>query len=192
MKMQNGQFNVYGNQLKKSHSNKVLKRQNWFIKKFDYDPNEEYSLSLKDNEYLGPIFGLKDIVRDVQGDEVINDNAVICSTVRMGFGHYRIAMAGVSCAKAMGFTPYWLDLLAIPGITTEVINYCNNNYSYFSRLSQRSNFFNKYIWEAVTTGEPTLPILSWFLNTWIVGWPWRFLKTNVKDYKMSELFKKFA
>jgi hypothetical protein len=41
----------------------------------------------------------------------------------------------------------------------------------------------------VTTGEPTLPILSTFLNTWIPGWPWRFLKTNVKDYKMSELFR---
>ena len=50
---------------------------------------------------------------------------MICSTIRMGFGHYRIAMAGVSCARAMGFTPYWLDLLAIPGITTDVINWCN-------------------------------------------------------------------
>ena len=42
----------------------------------------------------------------------------------MGFGHYRIAMAGVSAARAMGFTPYWLDLLAIPGITTDIIGYC--------------------------------------------------------------------
>jgi hypothetical protein len=189
MKMENDRFEVYGNPIKKSHSKKVVRRQNWFIKKFDYDPDEKFTLSLEDNEYLGPIFGLKDIVRHGQGDEVLNDKAVICSTVRMGFGHYRIAMAGVSCAKAMGFTPYWLDLLAIPGITTDIINYCNNNYSYFSRLSQKSKFFNKYVWEAVTTGEPTLPILSWLLNTWIVGWPWRFLKTNVKDYKMSELFK---
>jgi hypothetical protein len=107
----------------------------------------------------------------------------------MGFGHYRIAMAGVSCARAMGFNPYWLDLLAIPGITTDVINRCNQNYSRLSRLSQSNPLFNKYIWEAVTTGEPTLPLLSSILNGWIVGWPWRFLKTNVKDYKMSELFK---
>jgi hypothetical protein len=28
----------------------------------------------------------------------------------------------------------------------------------------------------------------WLLNNIIEGWPWRFLKTNVKDYKMSELF----
>jgi len=160
-----------------------------FAEKFEYDPDEEYSLSLVDNEYLGPIFGLRDIVRHDRGDKIENENAVIVSTVRMGFGHYRIAMAGVSCARAMGFTPYWLDLLAIPGITTDVINYCNANYSFFSRLSQKSRLFNRFVWEPVTTGEPTLPILSTFLNSWIVGWPWRFLKTNVKDYKMSELFR---
>ena len=82
---------------------------------------------------------------------------MICSTIRMGFGHYRIAMAGASCARAMGFTPYWLDLLAIPGITTDVINWCNTWYSRWSRISQRSELFNKYVWESVTTGEPTLP-----------------------------------
>ena len=189
MKMQDGRFVVYGNALKRSHSKTVIRWQNMFIRKFNYDPDETYTLSLEENEYLGPIFGVKNIVRHDQGEEIEKENAVICSTIRMGFGHYRIAMAGVSCARAMGFTPYWLDLLAIPGITTDVINWCNQWYSRFSRLSQRSNLFNKYVWESLTTGEPTLPILSSFLNAWIVGWPWRFLKTNVKDYKMSELFK---
>ena len=189
MKMQDGRFVVYGNVLKRSHSKKAIKWQNMFIKKFNYDPDEAYALSLEEHEYLGPIFGVKNIVRHDRGERIDEANAVICSTIRMGFGHYRIAMAGVSCARAMGFTPYWLDLLAIPGITTDVINWCNQWYSRFSRLSQRSKLFNKYVWESVTTGEPTLPLLSSFLNTWIVGWPWRFLKTNVKDYKMSELFK---
>jgi hypothetical protein len=189
MKMEDGRFVVYGNAIDKSHSKKAIKWQNMFVRKFNYDPDEKYTLSLEENKYLGPIFGLKDIVRSDKGGKIEKENAVICSTIRMGFGHYRIAMAGVSCARAMGFTPYWLDLLAIPGITTDVINWCNQGYSRFSRLSQRSKLFNKYVWEPVTTGEPTLPILSSFLNTWIVGWPWRFLKTNVKDYKMSELFK---
>jgi len=188
MKMENNQFVVYGNKLNKSQSKKAIKWQNMLAKKFDYDPNEKYTLSLEDNQYLGSIFGLQDIVRGEHGAKIEEENTVICSTIRMGFGHYRIAMAGVSCARAMGFTPYWLDLLAIPGITTDVINWCNTWYSRFSRLSQRSTFFNKHVWEAVTTGEPTLPGLSTLLNTWIVGWPWRYLKTNVKDYKMSELF----
>jgi hypothetical protein len=189
MKMEDGRFVVYGNPLRRSHSKQVIKWQNMFVRKFDYDPDEKYTLSLEENEYLGPIFGVKNIVRHDQGQEIEKENAVICSTIRMGFGHYRIAMAGVSCARAMGFTPYWLDLLAIPGITTDVINWCNKWYSRFSRLSQRSHLFNKHVWESVTTGEPTLPVLSSSLNSWIVGWPWRFLKTNVKDYKMSELFK---
>ncbi|MEW5869397.1 MAG: hypothetical protein AB1894_08985 [Chloroflexota bacterium] len=189
MKMEDGRFVVYGNAIKKSHSQQAIKWQNFFVKKFNYDPDEEYVLSTEDNPYLGPIFGLKDIVRSGQGQAIQPEKAVVCSTIRMGFGHYRIAMAGVSCARAMGFQPYWLDLLAIPGITTDVINRCNTNYSFWSRMSQRSKLFNKYVWEPVTTGEPTLPVLSTLLNTWIAGWPWRFLKTNVKDYKMSELFR---
>jgi len=189
MKSENGKFVVYGNTLNKTDSSKATKWQNMLAKKFNYDPSEKYALSLTDNEYLGPIFGLKDIVRGDHGTPInADDHAVIVSTIRMGFGHYRIAMAGVSCARAMGFTPYWLDLLAIPGITTDVINWCNTWYSRFSRLSQKSRLFNKYVWEVVTTGEPALPGLSTILNNWIVGWPWRYLKTNVKDYKMSELF----
>jgi hypothetical protein len=190
MKMQDGRYALYGNPISKRQTKKTIRRQNMFIRKFSYDPDEKYLLSLEDNNYLGEEFGLKDILRHDRGEKIENNgDAVIISTIRMGFGHYRIAMAGASCAKAMGFTPYWLDLLAIPGITTDVINYCNTNYSWFSRLSQRSKWFNKHIWEAVTTGEPTLPILSSILNEWIIAWPWRFLKTNIKDYKMSELFR---
>jgi UDP-N-acetylglucosamine:LPS N-acetylglucosamine transferase len=189
MKLENGQFIVYGNKLKKNQSSQILRHQKWMQKKFHYDPDEKYVLSVMDNRYLGDIFGLKDILRTDQGEPLREENAIIVSTIRMGYGHYRIAMAGASAARAMGFTPYWLDLLAIPGVTTDVINYCNHNYSFFSRLSQRSAFFNKYIWESVTTGERTLPGLWTLLNNWIVAWPWRFLKTNVKDYAMSELFK---
>ncbi len=189
MKMDNGRFTVYGNAISKLQSQQSKSWQNMFIRMFHYDPNEKYTLSLEENPYLGPIFGVKNIVRGDTGERIVKENAVICSTIRMGFGHYRIAMAGASCARAMGFTPYWLDLLAIPGITADVINWCNTNYSRYSRLSQRSGLFNKYVWESLTTGEPSLPGLNAILNAWIVTWPWRFLKTNVKDYEMSELFK---
>ncbi len=189
MQKVNGRYEVYGNPITKEQSDKADKWQQQFIRRFNYDPNERYTLSLKDNPYLGPIFGLKDIVRDGSGAPIVNDNAVIISTIRMGFGHYRIAMAGVSAARAMGYQPLWLDLLGIPGITTDVINYCNMWYSRFSRTSQRYGPFNRFVWESVTTGDRTLPGLWEFLNWWTVGWPWRFLKTNVKDYKMSELFQ---
>jgi len=54
---------------------------------------------------------------------------------------------------------------------------------------QRFPWFDKYIWESLTTGEPSLPGLNTFFNNWIVTWPWRFTKTEIKDYKMSELFQ---
>jgi len=189
MRKENGRYTIFNNAISKKQSTQTDRWQKKFVKMFNYDPNEIYQLSVKTNPYLGDEFGLKDILRETDGDLLNPHNGVIISTIRMGFGHYRIAMAGASCAKAMGFTPYWLDLLAIPGITTDVINYCNSWYSRFSRISQSNSFFNKYIWESVTTGEPSLPGLTQLLNAWIVAWPWRFLKTNVKDYKMSELFR---
>jgi hypothetical protein len=189
MKKVNGRYEVYGNAITEGQTRAADKWKDMLAKKFNYDPNETYDLRVKDHPYGGDIFGLKEIVRDGGGEPLNKENGVIVSTIRMGFGHYRIAMAGVSAAKAMGFTPYWLDLLAIPGITTDVINWCNTNYSKYSRISQRYPWFDKYVWESLTTGEPSLPGLNWLFNNWIVTWPWRFLKTEVKDYKMSELFK---
>jgi hypothetical protein len=182
-------YEVYGNPITRSQTNAADKWQDMLAKKFKYDPNEKFNLSVEDHPYGSEIFGLKTIVRDGNGTPLNKENGVIVSTIRMGFGHYRIAMAGVSAAKAMGFTPYWLDLLSVPGITTDVINWCNTNYSKYSRISQRYPWFDKYVWESLTTGEPSLPGLNTLFNNWIVTWPWRFLKTEVKDYKMSELFK---
>jgi len=189
MKLKDGRYEVYGNPITEAQTRATDKWQAMLAKKFNYDANEKYNLSVKDNIYGKDIFGLKDIVRDGDGEPLKKENGVIVSTIRMGFGHYRIAMAGVSAARAMGFQPYWLDLLSIRGITTDVINWCNTNYSKYSRVSQRYPVFDKYVWEALTTGEPSLPGLNTFFNNWIVTWPWRFLKTEVKDYKMSELFK---
>jgi hypothetical protein len=189
MKKNNGKYSLFGNDLSEGKSKATDRWQTYFIKKFNYNPNEKYNLRIQQNQYLGDVLGIKDIVRSDQGELITSSKNVVCSTIRMGYGHYRIAMAGASCARAMGFTPLWLDLLSIPGITTDVINWCNTNYSRFSRLSQNSRIFNKYVWETLTTGDPSLPMLDSILNSWIVTWPWRFLKTNIKDYKMSELFK---
>ncbi|MDD5369469.1 MAG: hypothetical protein PHQ40_10305 [Anaerolineaceae bacterium] len=189
MKLIAEKYHVYGNPITKSQSRAADRWQSFLARKFHYDPEERYTLSVRDNPYLGDVFGLKDIIRGDSGQPFNAKNAVIISTIRMGYGHYRIAMAGASAARAMGFTPYWLDLLAIPGITTDVIQWCNTHYSRFSRISQDFPLFNKYVWESLTTGEPSLPGLNTLFNNWIVAWPWRFLKTEVKDYKMSELFR---
>jgi len=181
-------FSLYGNTITPAQDRKALKWQNMFVKQFKYDPDEHYDLSVHDNPYLGDALGIRDIRRDGEGDAIDPETGVVISTIRMGFGHYRIAMAGASAARAMGFTPYWLDLLAVPGITSDVINWWNTNYSKYSRVSQRSRLFNKYVWESVTSGDRTLPGLNWALNNYAIGWPWRFLKANARDYRKSELF----
>jgi hypothetical protein len=186
--MDKHKFSLYGNTITPSQDRKALKWQNMFIKQFDYDPNEHYDLTVKDNDYLGDVLGIRDIVRDGGGKPIDPETQVIISTIRMGFGHYRIAMAGASAARAMGFTPLWLDLLGIPGVTSDVINWWNTNYSKYSQVSQRSKLFNKYVWESVTSGDRTLPGLNWALNNYAIGWPWRFLKANARDYRKSELF----
>ncbi len=190
MKKVNGRYVLYGNKLKKRHSRKADKWQKKFIRKFNYDPQEEYSLAVQDNPHMKDVFGLKNIVRDQEGESIDQvKNGVIISTIRMGYGHYRIAMAGASAARAMGYDPYWLDLLSVPGITTDVIKWCNNWYSHWSRMSQKSSLFNRLVWERITSGEPTNPIIQFLLERNIASWNWRHIKTNVKDYKMSELFR---
>lgn len=189
MNKTNGRYELYGNPITLTQTKAADSWKSMLAKKFNYDPAETYQLSVHPNPYLGDVFGLKDILRNNSGEPVSKKNTVVINTIRMGFGHYRIAMAGASAARAMGFTPLWLDLLAIPGITTDVINWCNTNYSKYSRISQSSTLFNKYVWESLTTGNPSLPGLNTLFNNWIVTWPWRFIKTEVKDYKMSELFK---
>ena len=186
--MDRNRFTLYGNELKRSYARKAARWQDMFTKRFDFDPNEHYELSLRPNPYLGQVLGLKDVVRDSDGEQITADAGLLVGTVRMGFGHYRIAMAGASAARSMGYTPLWLDLLSIPGIPSDVINWWNTNYSKYSRLSQRSSLFNKYVWEPVTTGDRTLPGLWWILNNTATGFPWRFLKANARDYRKSELF----
>jgi len=181
-------FSLYGNTITADQDRKALAWQKMFVDKFDYDPNEQYELSVHDNPQLGDVLGIRDIRRDAEGDPIDLETGIVISTIRMGYGHYRIAMAGASAARAMGREPYWLDLLAIPGITQDAINWWNTNYSKYSRVSQRSSLFDKYVWESVTSGDKTLPGLNWLLNNQAMGWPWRFLKANARDYRKSELF----
>ncbi len=181
-------FSLYGNELRPADARRADRWQQMFVRKFGYDPNEPYDLSAVPNHYLGDVLGLKDVVRSADGEPIDAERGVIISTIRMGYGHYRIAMAGASAAAAMGRTPYWLDLLAIPGITADAINWWNANYSKFSRLSQRSRLFNRYVWESITSGDRSLPGLNWALHRFAAAWPWRFLKANARDYRKSELF----
>jgi hypothetical protein len=49
-----------------------------------------------------------------------------------------------SCAKALGFTPYWLNLAGFDATGSKMIQYQNSLYSTASRWSQKYHLFNIY------------------------------------------------
>ncbi len=88
----------------------------------------------------------------LEAQEIDAANSLIIGTIRMGFGHWRIAIALASAAHKMGVRPYLLDLMSFTGSGIQKsISFLEGFYNKFSRLSQKSKLFNKYIWERVTS-----------------------------------------
>ncbi|MBQ0039801.1 MAG: hypothetical protein KBS64_05190 [Treponema sp.] len=144
---------IFGNEIDLRTYRKACAKQKNFLRKFGNDLDTDYRLALKPNEVLGPVMSVQNIVTTNDPSapafsEVLPENPILIGNIRMGFGHYRISMAMASCAKAMGFTPLWLDLNSFPETTcTKIISYQNDLYSMGSRLSQKSKLFNKLVWE---------------------------------------------
>ena len=70
----------------------------------------------------------------------------------MGFGHCRMSLALASAAKHLGYNPYWMDLMAFPETAaSKTIKSMEGWYNIGSRLSQKNKWFNKHIWENVTS-----------------------------------------
>jgi UDP-N-acetylglucosamine:LPS N-acetylglucosamine transferase len=160
---------VFGNEISEKVVKKALKKQQSYIKKFGDDRDKDYKLKVQDIESLNNI-NLKNIVISDEGKDIDKEKAVIIGNIRMGFGHYRIAMAIASAANSMGYTPYWFDLLSFKEANSgKIISHLNDLYSLGSRLSQKSKLFNKFYWEKVTTDG------------------FKSIEYNYTDQKMTEL-----
>lgn len=135
---------IFGNEMSVKEQKKAEKTKKKFLKKFGDDSDKNYEFALKDNPVLEPL-GTKQLVF---GEGVAYpEKPVFIGNIRMGFGHYRISMAMASCAKALGFSPIWMDLNSFKGsLCTSIISSQNDLYSLGSRLSQKSKLFNIY-WE---------------------------------------------
>lgn len=84
--------------------------------------------------------------------EVDPKNALVIGTIRMGFGHWRIAIALASVACSMNVRAYILDFLSFTNTPiAKSIKFLEDLYNTFSRLSQRSKWFNNHIWEDITS-----------------------------------------
>lgn len=88
-----------------------------------------------------------------KAQEIDPKNSLVIGTIRMGFGHWRIAIALASAANSMGVRAYLLDLMSFSETPIEKsIKFLEGAYNSLSRLSQKSKLFNTLIWEPITSG----------------------------------------
>ena len=151
---------IFGNEISSRAYKKAVKSKKKFIREFGDDTNVNYPVYIQKNPYIGDSLGVNNILvgelssnshyDSKQGTDVMDfdtEKGIIVGNIRMGFGHYRISMAMASAAKAMGYTPYWMDLNSYGETTcTKVISAQNNLYSLGSRMS-KNPIFNKLVWE---------------------------------------------
>ena len=142
---------IFGNSIDKKTVKKAKKICNKYLKKFGDDSKTEYHLALEENKVLSEL-GTKNLVLSENPLTELPKKPLIIGNIRMGFGHYRISMAFASCAKALGYSPIWMDLNSFNKTTcTKIISSQNDLYSLGSRLSQKSKLFNKFYWEPLNS-----------------------------------------
>lgn len=138
---------IFGNEIPKKIVKKAEESKKSYQKKYGDDSNVDYKIGFEKINELDFI-NVNNIVSKAQ-NEKFPDNALIVGNIRMGFGHYRISIAMASCAHALGYEPYWLDLASFEATGSKMIQAQNNLYSLGSKISQKSKLFNHFIWEKV-------------------------------------------
>jgi len=157
--MSNG--TLYGNAIPEKTTRNAEKRFRHYAKRFGYDPAVCPVLSTVPQKYGYEDFGVLN-VRSVDSVDSIEsvplspvfdpDKGLVLGTIRMGFGHCRMAIALASAAHSMGYTPYWLDLMSFPeSAASKTIKYLEDLYNLGSRISQRSKLFDHTVWDYVTS-----------------------------------------
>ena len=151
---------IFGNEMSNKTYKKAVKSKAKYMKKYGDDSGKDYKVTLSKNPYIGDSLGVINVLvgdpkTNAHYDETVEtstatwdmEKGIIVGNIRMGFGHYRISMAIASAAKALGYTPYWMDLNSYKETTcTKVISAQNDLYSLGSRLS-KNPLFNKFVWE---------------------------------------------
>lgn len=136
---------IFGNLQSEKTVKKAEKSKEKYLRKFGDDSNADYRFAFAPIAALGDM-GVENMVLSPKA-EPFPENAVVVGNIRMGFGHYRISIAMASCARAMGYTPVWMDLASFDATGSKMIRAQNALYSLGSRISQKSRLFNALVWE---------------------------------------------
>ncbi len=158
---------IFGNPIDAGTVASAEKSKAKYVRKYGDDSGSDYHIRFEPVEALSHI-GVQNIVFG-EKDEAFDEKALIVGNIRMGFGHYRISIAMASCARALGYTPYWLDLASFDATGSKMIRQQNDMYSLASRISQKSRLFNRFVWEPLNSEG------------------FKKITYNAKDQKNSEL-----
>ena len=143
---------IFGNKISDAAYRKAVRTKSKFTQKFGDDSDTVYHLSTEPAPAISEMLGVRNIITADESDITFNEKSLIVGNIRMGFGHYRIAMAIASAAHSMGYEPMWLDLHSFTDATCgKIIEEQNRLYSLGSRLSQKSVLFNKLFWEPMNS-----------------------------------------
>lgn len=139
---------IFNNPINRKVIKKAERQKRKYQKRFKDDSNIVYHLKEEDHSLMTPALGIKWLHSSSVAWKPQAARPIIIGNIRMGYGHYRIAIALASCAKALGYTPYWFDLPSFKETTGgKVIAYLNQLYSLGSRLSSKYSLFNRFYWE---------------------------------------------
>ena len=158
---------IFGNPIPRKAIIQAEKGKAKYIKEFGDDSNKKYHLAPVEISTLSEL-GVKNLVL-AEESKPLEGKPFIIGNIRMGFGHYRISIAIASCAKSMGYDPYWFDLASFDATGSKMIRKQNDMYSLASKISQKSRLFNHFVWEPLNSEG------------------FRKITYNAKDQKASEL-----
>ena len=147
---------IFGNKLPARSLRSAQRTFRRYARRFSFSPED---VPLLDAVPMGPayeLFGLRKL--ETCGpdggprEKIDEEKGIVLGTIRMGFGHYRIGLALASAARSMGLAPYWMDLMSFPGsAASRTIDYLEELYNLGSRVSQRFKWFDKLIWDRITS-----------------------------------------
>jgi hypothetical protein len=153
---------LYGNRIPQKIIEAAERKFRHYAKKNKFDPDSSPRLEPYGMKYGFDDFGIMS-VRGSDSPEAAFDpeKGVILGTIRMGFGHCRMAIALASAAHSMGYVPYWFDLMSFPETAaSKTIKQLEDLYNLGSRISQRSKWFDRHIWEYITNDQAQRLTLS--------------------------------
>jgi hypothetical protein len=143
--------NFYGIELPDSLVKKARNRKQYLENKFKKKAVPVTSLAVQQQSANDAILDFSRIEAGQSDSLELGKNPLIISTLRMGYGHYRIALAIASAAKHLKQKAYFLDYLTFKdSYADHSINWLEHLYNTGSKISQKIPLFNRLVWEPIT------------------------------------------